>query len=418
MFIAGSVLMTIDPPFFFCWALATYLLSHAIFDGRRWVWPLIGVVVGVGSLAKYGMLLWLPTMLLTLWADRPSRRLFGTVWPWLAILIALSCLTPVAIWNQQHGWVTLRHVTTQTGTDNAKHFAPLNFLEFIGSQLGVVGPPVVAMMIGAAVYAWRVRRGLNEDAEPRSREMLFLLAVGLPFFTLTLLDSFRTKVQPNWPAPAYFTLIILAAYFISTRMRDPQRWRRWRMWVQGAVITGAVATPLLPHTDWLYPLVVWQHKVRHAKGEVPPANRFDPSARAKGWADAAGRVSEEMKTLGPNSFVLCEDYQKTAEMAFYLPGQPKTYCAGSYFTGKKQKRHSQYDVWPDRSLDPDRNPQLVGRDAIYVGYINDDVRAAFARVEGPVEVDFTRHGVKIMTLRFCRCFGFKGMKPSAGAGSF
>jgi hypothetical protein len=51
--------------------------------------------------------------------------------------------------------------------------------------------------------------------------------------------------------------------------------------------------------------------------------------------------------------------------------------------------------------------------------VNDDVRAAFARVEGPVEVDITRHGVKIMTLRFfCRCFGFKGMKPSAGAGSF
>jgi 4-amino-4-deoxy-L-arabinose transferase-like glycosyltransferase len=336
MFIAGSVLMTIDPSFFFCWALSTYLLAHAIFDDRRWVWPLIGIVVGVGSLAKYGMLLWLPTMLLTLWVDRPSRRRFGTIWPWLAAVIALSFLTPVLIWNQQHGWVTFRHVATQTGTDTAKHFAPLNFLEFIGSQIGVVGPPVVAMMIGAGVYAWFVREptvavasedaGQNEKSEPlvstldyasvpkkaptlrerlRSwarldpnvRQARFLLAVGLPFFTLTFLDSFRTKVQPNWPAPAYFTLIILAAYFISTRMRDAQRWRRWRMWVQGAVITGAVATPLLPHTDWLYPVVVWQHKVRHAKGEVPPASKFDPSSRAKGWQEAAARVSGEMKTL-------------------------------------------------------------------------------------------------------------------------
>src|SRR3954465_2686126 len=52
MFIAGSVLMTIDPPFFFCWALATYLAAHAVFDGRKWCWPLIGIIVGVGFLAK------------------------------------------------------------------------------------------------------------------------------------------------------------------------------------------------------------------------------------------------------------------------------------------------------------------------------------------------------------------------------
>src|SRR5881396_3799365 len=69
MFIAGSVLMTIDPPFFFCWALATYLLALVLFDGRRWAWPLIGVVVGVGFLAKYAMLLWLPIALLVLWID-------------------------------------------------------------------------------------------------------------------------------------------------------------------------------------------------------------------------------------------------------------------------------------------------------------------------------------------------------------
>src|SRR3954468_8035457 len=36
MFVAGSVLMTIDPPYFLCWALATYLLAIAVFDGKRW----------------------------------------------------------------------------------------------------------------------------------------------------------------------------------------------------------------------------------------------------------------------------------------------------------------------------------------------------------------------------------------------
>src|SRR6185436_4469385 len=34
MFVAGSLLMTIDPPFFFCWAMATYFAAIAIFDDK------------------------------------------------------------------------------------------------------------------------------------------------------------------------------------------------------------------------------------------------------------------------------------------------------------------------------------------------------------------------------------------------
>src|SRR4051794_31937904 len=51
MFVAGSILMTIDPPMFFCWALATYFAARAIFDDRAAFWPLGGLAVGVGFLA-------------------------------------------------------------------------------------------------------------------------------------------------------------------------------------------------------------------------------------------------------------------------------------------------------------------------------------------------------------------------------
>ena len=48
MFVAGSVLMTIDPPAYFCWALASWMLVEAIFYGKRWAWPAMGVALGVG----------------------------------------------------------------------------------------------------------------------------------------------------------------------------------------------------------------------------------------------------------------------------------------------------------------------------------------------------------------------------------
>jgi hypothetical protein len=157
--------------------------------------------------------------------------------------------------------------------------------------------------------------------------------------------------------------------------------------------------------------------VRHKKGE-PTARQFDPTVRLKGWQELGDTVTRERDALGPGAFVLAEDYQSTAELAFYVAGQPKTYCAGSYFSGRKRKRHSQYDVWPDRSLDLAQNPELAGTNADFVGFVNEDIQRAFERVEPMIVVNLLKHGVVIRTMRYTRCYGFKGMKQPGGAGSF
>jgi hypothetical protein len=61
---------------------------------------------------------------------------------------------------------------------------------------------------------------------------------------------------------------------------------------------------------------------------------------------------------------------------------------------------------------------MLGRDAVYVGFMNDDVRAAFERVDGPHQVRIVRDGVNVRAFRYARCYGFKGMKRPADAGSF
>ena len=129
-------------------------------------------------------------------------------------------------------------------------------------------------------------------------------------------------------------------------------------------------------------------------------------------------MTRERAELGPGAFVLAEDYQTTAELAFYVAGQPKTYCAGSYFTGDRRKRHSQYDLWPDRSLDVSQNPSLAGKNAVFVGFVNDDILKAFDRVEPMVVADLIRDGVVIRTMRYARCYGFKGMQQPPDTGSF
>jgi len=75
MFVIGSLLMTIDPPYFFCWGLACAFLTLAVLEERRWAWIGVGVAVGMGTLAKYGMLLWPVGMIIFLVGGR-SRVVF------------------------------------------------------------------------------------------------------------------------------------------------------------------------------------------------------------------------------------------------------------------------------------------------------------------------------------------------------
>jgi hypothetical protein len=132
--------------------------------------------------------------------------------------------------------------------------------------------------------------------------------------------------------------------------------------------------------------------------------------RLRGWRVLGQAVSDELATLGDGAFILCDDYQQTAETAFYARGQPKTYCAGPYFG----KRLSQYDMWPDRRLHD--NPELAGRNAIYVGKggrLPVEVERAFARAEKLPPIPVYAGDVEVKTFKLWRCYGFKGMSPLA-----
>ncbi|MDB5298010.1 MAG: phospholipid carrier-dependent glycosyltransferase [Phycisphaerales bacterium] len=467
MFVAGSVLMTIDPPFFFCWALATYLLTFAVFDrdggagegagdGRRWPWVAVGVVAGVGFLAKYAMFLWFLPALIALAVDRPSRRWLRSPWPWASIAIAAMFTLPVVFWNARHGWVSAKHVGTQTGTSHG-HFSFANVLELLGGQIAIIGPGLFLIMIGACLYAFRRRTasGASVDSavaglppEPAVRQMRFLAVFGIAFFGLTFLTAFRAKVQMNWPAPAYFTLMILSAYFLSTRLATRATWKPWRGWFWGTVVFGVLMLPFAHDPGVLYPVVRWAnthlvpYKAEWAKAggwrklvakRLPEAGftaqQVDFTYKLKGWAEAGRTISADLKALGPGAFALCHDYQQAAGLAFYLDGQPKTYYAASYYH-EDTGRMTQYDLWPDRDLGPDS--PLVGKNAIFLGRHDkpfSEIVKVFDRVEGvkvtkayladgkvvtkqetrAITIDIAKDDVKVRTFRYFRCYGFKGM---------
>ncbi|HVT89569.1 MAG TPA: glycosyltransferase family 39 protein [Tepidisphaeraceae bacterium] len=396
IFVVGGFYMTIDAPMFFCWALATYFAAIAIFDDRQWSWVFVGFLIGLGFLAKYSELLWFIGLFGFLLTQRP-RQLRGAA---IALLIAVLCTFPVIVWNVQHGWVSLRHVARQTGASEGV-FSLWDMVVFIGGQLAVVGPTMWIMMIAAIVYALRSRA---DEQNSNHSQLAFLLWIGLPFLALNFLDSFRAKVQLNWPAPAYFTLTILTAYFLGTRWRDYQQWKPNRGWFWITIAVAVIFTPIARDTSIIYPLL--RPVAAFTKRDL---GELDLLQRVRGWHQLGRNVSDQLLEMGPGTFILCDDYQQTAEMAFYVDGHLKTYCAGPYFG----KRWSQYDMWQDRRLDA-QSP-LLSMNAIYIGKgdrLPPAVEASFERVEKQPSLDIEVAGAKIRSFKTWRCFGFKGMQRS------
>src|SRR5262249_40912451 len=107
---AGSSLMTIDAPYTCCWGWALVLGHYAVWHRSAWAWLAAGLVVGLGILAKYTMVLWLPSLGLFLLTSREHRAWLLQPGPALLTLVAAVCCLPILVWNINHGWMTFWHV--------------------------------------------------------------------------------------------------------------------------------------------------------------------------------------------------------------------------------------------------------------------------------------------------------------------
>jgi hypothetical protein len=293
------------------------------------------------------------------------------------------------VWNMQNNWVTFGHVARST-TENQSQFNLLeilgNFSSMIGSQIGILNPIVAGLMVCAVIRSFGLRRNIHHA---------YLLAMSVPFFLIVAIVTLFKDIVPNWPAPTYFALVPLTAWFIS------HTWPTTKGWLIAVVISAVIFTPVMHYTTALYPWV-----------PVMP-RKWDPSYRLHGAQEIARAVSDELKTLEPGAFILGDRYQITALMAFYVTGQPRTYCIGSYIKNPANRdRLNQYDLWPDRALD---QPGLMHRDAIYVGHEQPDLFEAFKHVERLPDVPVIRNGVLIRTQKLWKCLNFKGIqRPTDG----
>jgi hypothetical protein len=402
----GSSLMTIDAPYTCCWGWALVLGHRAIFRGSKWAWPLLGVLLGLGMLAKYTMIVWLPSAGLFLLTTPAHRRLLWSRGFWCMVAVAGFCCLPILIWNAQHDWVSFRHVFGLTGLRDAVepqegpgiHW--LGPLQYLGGQCALL---LVYWFIvwAAAMVAHRPWREPDEGVR-------YLWWLSAPMFLMFLAFSPKTGGgEINWPVTAYLSGLVLSAAWLLRQLDDPRRWyRRWtaiNLGLAGAV--GLAVTLLMHHSEWLYP-VLSRLAAPPSQANLFPLRRFDPTCRLRGFRTLAREVDHLRARLteeGIEPMLAGGNWSLPGELGVYCAGHPQTYSIGL----SMGDRHSQYDLWENPIRDGDA---FKGRTFIIVNGDDKQLRQAFRTVT-TTEVQHEEQGQPISSWCLAVCRDFSGRFP-------
>jgi 4-amino-4-deoxy-L-arabinose transferase-like glycosyltransferase len=423
----GSSLMTIDAPYACCWGWALVLGHRAIFRGSWWAWPALGVVLGLGMLAKYTMIVWIPSAALFLLTTAGYRHLLWSRGFWCMVAVAGLCCLPILIWNAQHDWVTFRHVfglaglptggtpvpPAQSGTGVPPVGEPsihwLGPLHYLGGQCALL---LVYWFVvwAAAVIAHRPWREPDEG-------VCYLWWLSAPMFLLFLVFSPKTGGgEMNWPVTAYLSGLVLSAAWLLRQFDDPRRWYRLATAINLglACVLGLAVTVFMHHSEWLYP-VLSRLAGPPTEANLFPLRRLDPTCRLRGWQALAAHVDRLRimlaKVEGVEPVLAGSSWNMPGELGVYCTGHPQAYSFGPCMGD----RHSQYDFW----LNPiDNGGDFKGRTFVVVNGDEEVLRAAFRTVT-TTELRYDAKGQPISSWRISVCQDYSGrMMPRTGKRNF
>ncbi len=379
-----GVFMTIDSPFILFWILSLLLFWRAFTaeqdpaggKGPLRYWVLLGLSIGFGMLAKHLIALFYVSGLLFMAADRDARGLLRRPGPYLSVVIGLLIFSPVILWNASHAWVTFRHTAGQAHLHDGLRISLKDFAEYLGSQIGLV-TPVLFFMILIALFRLR-----------RDRKGSFLFWFAAPTLLFFGLKSIQGKVQGNWALAAY------ATGFIAFAVHYMQNWasatNRQRHFIRAALI-GAGLVTVLAHFPQHIPIPAAKH----------------PLKKISGWKELGREMSgihKEMAAEGP-VVVMTDAYQASSLLAFYMEGNPVTYCL------RLNRRMNQYDLWPGLENAVGQNVLFTGRkDKESMEAVSAYFAKAFDRCEKQ-EVTVTDRLRSRVKYNVFKCYHFNGFQP-------
>ncbi|MFK5924194.1 MAG: glycosyltransferase family 39 protein [Verrucomicrobiota bacterium] len=325
-----NLFLTIDAPLVFFWTAAL---------GLFWSWtekqgPLrlmlpLTITLGLGILSKQMMMLFPLFAILFLALNADKRFLLRKTSLWVCFLTSYLFLTPVLLWNQSHGWITLKHTQHHFGGSEGSLLQrmPMNVLDFIGKQAGILSPLIWFLLVLVIFFA------LFNFKHFGKRERYLIIFSGMPIAFMHLM-SLRQIMQANWPAVYFIGAFILLAGWLNRSFEIPGLPLHFRQWKKPALITG-----------YLCVIIVYSLSPALEALGYAGHRKLDPYRRMLGWKETATELQQYLDQVPhpEKTFVIALGHRYHAsEMAFYLPSQPRTYRWEPL-----DQIASQYELWPN-----------------------------------------------------------------------
>ncbi|WP_374509615.1 glycosyltransferase family 39 protein [Niveibacterium sp.] len=285
---ALSLFISTDALLLFFWTASLWALHIALERNRARDWVLLGLTCGLGLMSKYTMAAFALTAALLLLTSPEGRRKLVSTGPWITAIVALAVLAPNLWWNWANGFPTFRHTAEIT-----QQHKDANLLEFIGAQIGSIGPLLAIGFIGAIVTlrsTWR-----NEGDR-------LLFAGSVPLLLLVMAQASTSEANANWAGPIFAGGTLLAVAWLS---RSAGRRK---------LLAAALGLNVL------IAVVVYQWPQILSAVHRPLTSKIDPFKRMKGW-DALARGVAPWIAANPDAYVVADERTLLAHVAYTLRAQ-------------------------------------------------------------------------------------------------
>lgn len=272
------------------WAFALFSMWR-LMATRSWTWAIVlGLAVGLGSLAKYAMLYFVLCTACAAWWLAPVRATLAKGRGIVAAVVALLVLSPNIYWNVENGFATARHTASNARFSGAHLFNFDELIEFIGGQIGVIGPLIFLPLLWLLWRAMRRSSGLQDQDK-------FLLAYILPPLLIVTLIAFISRANANWAAVAYPGIIV---------------------WVTGSLFATMGGRRLLAIATAIN--IVLGSALAAVAFDPALSNRFKGIRTARGWDDTAHEIALRAAAQPgdpPFTAVMTDDRDTYFELNYY-----------------------------------------------------------------------------------------------------
>ena len=342
------------------WTAVTWLAVRAVRTGEDRLWPVAGVVLGVGLLNK-PLPAFLAAGLLAGVVLAGPRRLLRAAYVWSGAAIALALWSPWIVWQARHGWPQIdvsRSIAAGGSASSQPWWAIVPF------QFLLVSPPLAPVWIAGLVKLFR---------DPALRGVRFLAWA----WVVLAIVFMATGGKPYYLAGLLPVLIAAGALAVDGWLARGRGGAR-RMALVAAVAASAlvdvvIALPVLP-ADRAGPVIAVNADV----GETI------------GWPELARTVADVVHGLpdARGAVVLARNYGEAGAIDRYGPalGLPRAYSG-----------HNAYGDW---GPPPDGGAPVVAiglRPAEVAAHLR-GCRVA-ARIDNRAGVENDERGTTVMVCR-------------------